>query len=149
MRTVATFKSDVFNKSEKKEYFINPTCFGDDLAKWLIKRLREASVETDGEPGQEDFGWYFDFSVSEGKHCCVLGYRPGDNDDLDGEWIAWLERSRGFIGSLLGRRKRGISQSAVAAIHAALSDAPEIRTIRWHLKDDFDANRQDLASESP
>jgi hypothetical protein len=149
MRTVATFKSDAFNKSVTREHFINPNCFGDDVARWLIKRLREAAVDTDAEPSQEDFGWYFNFSVPEGRHCCVLGYRPGDADDRGGEWIAWLERSRGFLGSLLGRRDNGIAPSAVVTIHGALSSSPEIRGIRWHLKRDFDANREDLSSERP
>jgi hypothetical protein len=148
MRTVISFKSDAFNRSEAREYFINPNCFGDDVARWLIKRLREASVDTDGEPDQEDFGWYFNFSVPEGRHCCVLGYRPGDADDPDGEWIASLERSRGFLGSLFGRRDHEIAPSAVAAIHGALSDSTEIRDIRWHRKQDFDANRED-SSEHP
>ena len=33
MRTVATFRSAAFNTSEARPYFINPGCFGDDLAK--------------------------------------------------------------------------------------------------------------------
>src|SRR4029079_8649299 len=148
MTTVISFKSDAFNRSEAREYFINPNCFGDDVARWLIKRLREASVDTDGEADQEDFGWYFNFSVPEGRHCCVLGSRPGDADDPDGEWIASLERSRGLLGSLFGRRGHEMAPSAVAAIQGALSDSTEIRDIRWHRKQDFDANRED-SSEHP
>lgn len=148
MRTVATFQSTSFNTTDAKPHFINPTCFGDDVAKWLMARLRSAGVETDPEPGQEDFGWYFDFKVPEGDHCCVLGHRPADGDD-PAVWIAWLERSRGLLGSLFGGRNRNIAASACSAIHGALSGAPEIANVRWHTKADFDRNREDSGALAP
>jgi hypothetical protein len=39
IRTVVTFESTAFNMAEPKEYFINPCCFGDDVAEWLIGEL--------------------------------------------------------------------------------------------------------------
>jgi hypothetical protein len=60
-RTLVTFKSSAFNTSEPKPYFINPGCYGDDVAKWLTRELRGRGFKTDEEPGQEDFGWYFNF----------------------------------------------------------------------------------------
>src|SRR5215510_12094464 len=83
------------NTSGGREYFLNKCCFGDGLAKWMIGRLRQAGVPTDDEPGQEDFGWYFEFSVPAGKHCCILGYQE---DEPEGVWHLWLERSRGLLG---------------------------------------------------
>jgi hypothetical protein len=148
MRTVVTFESDAFNTSESKEYFINPSSFGDDVAQWLMARLRSASVEVDEEPGQEDFGWYFNFTLPEGRHCCVLGYRPAGEGE-PGLWIAWLERSRGLLGSLIGGRKRGISPAAVALVHQALSGAPEITRVTWHERADFDGGREELGAEQP
>ncbi len=147
MRTLTTFESSAFNTTEPREYFINPNCFGDDLAKWLLAALRRAGLKADEEPGQEDFGWYFDFTVPEGEHCVVVGFRPGDPAP-QGCWIAWLERSRGFLGSLFGGRQCGIAPSAVAALHAALQ-APEIRNLRWHEKHNFDAMREELGSDAP
>ena len=52
MRKGATFRTSAFNTSEVRDYFINDCCFGDDLAKWMMGRLREAGVETDDEPGR-------------------------------------------------------------------------------------------------
>jgi hypothetical protein len=40
VKTAVTLKSSTFNMSEPREYFINPGCFGDDLAKWLADQLR-------------------------------------------------------------------------------------------------------------
>ena len=128
MRAEASFRSSAFNTSEVRDYFINDCCFGDDLAKWMISRLRHAGVARDDEPGQEDFGWYFEFTVRAGKHCCVLGYQE---DEPEGVWHLWLERSRGVLGSLLGRRGHGIDEEAVRAINHALAAAPEIRDLAW------------------
>jgi len=149
MRTLVTFQSRSFNTSESKEYFINPCCFGDDLCEWLIQRLREQGIGTDDEPGQEDFGWYFSFKVSDGDHCCVIGYRPGDTDEEDGLWIGWIERSKGFLGSLFGGRSKGISPKAITAIHRVLRSSSEITNLRWHERSDFDRDREELGSPTP
>jgi hypothetical protein len=75
IKTVVTFKSSAFNMPEPKKYFINPSCFGDDLAIWLIDQLRGKGYEVSDAPGQEDFGWYSTFRVSEIEHCFVIGHR--------------------------------------------------------------------------
>ena len=129
MRTIATFKSDSFNKAEPKDYFINECCYGDDLAKWLILRLREGGIKTEDEPGQEDFGWYFNFEVQAGKHSCIMGFRPGDDRGAVlpppfGRQLRLAERQRGkleharpeskrrhLLGLLGGRLVRGKIQT--------------------------------------
>ena len=128
MLTTATFRSSAFNTTEVKPYFINPFCFGDDLAKWMIARLRDIGIRTEDEPGQEDFGWYFNFGVAAGKHCCVLGYQ---DDGPEGKWRLWLERNRGLIGSIVGRRSSGIDSAAIQVVQSILSNAPEIQELEW------------------
>jgi hypothetical protein len=128
VRREASFRSSAFNTSQVRDYFINDCCFGDDLAKWMMERLRGAGVETADEPGQEDFGWYFEFTVPAGKHCCMLGYQ---GDTPEGVWRLWLERSRGLVGSLLGRRSQGIDEAAARAINDVLAATPEIRDLEW------------------
>ncbi|HMF92924.1 MAG TPA: hypothetical protein VKE96_01455 [Vicinamibacterales bacterium] len=140
MRTLATFQSTAFNTTKPKAYFINRGCYGDDARLWLMSRLRAAGVATDPEPGQEDFGWYFNLTVPEGRHCCVLGLRPASDGDPE-TWITWMERRRAILGSILGGRTRGISSTAVSAIHQALS-APEILGLRCHDKGEFDRGQE-------
>jgi hypothetical protein len=144
VRTVVTFKSLAFNVSEHKEYFINPGCFGDDLAKWLGERLRSNGHQAANEPGQEDFGWYLIFKVDNISHCFVVVYRPDD-----GVWICWLERNRGPLGSLFGFRRMHIQPAAVVAIHEILSVSPQISDVRWFFSRDFDQGREDLAKAEP
>jgi len=125
----ATFRSSAFNTSEAKPSFINPCCFGDDLARWMMVRLRAAGVKADEQPGQGDFGWYFNLETSGGRHCCILAYQE---DDREGLWHLSIERSRGFVGSVLGLRHRGIDPSALEAIQNILS-ASEIRELDWQM----------------
>lgn len=146
--TIVTFKSSAFNMSEPKEYFINPCCFGDDVARWLAEQLRSRGYQAAQVPGQEDFGWYLRFSVSGIEHCFVIGHRPDDNNG-EGVWIGWLERSRGFVASLLGARTRGIQPAAVRAIHEILSSSPQMRNVRWHFRSDFDSGREEVGMPEP
>jgi len=148
MRTVASFRSAAFNTSEPKPEFMNRGVIGEDLARWLIARLRSAGAETDDQPGQEDFGWYFNFAVPEGWHTCVIGLRPGSSGSPP-DWVVWTERRRGFLSSIIGGRSRGISPFAVMLVHMTLSTAPEISELRWHERKAFDSGREDGAASEP
>lgn len=149
MLTIATFRSSAFNVDQPKSYFINPDSYGDDAAKWIIRRLNDREVDTDSSPSQEDFGWYFDFETSAGAHCCVIGYRPSEHGRQDdGTWIVWLERSAGFIGSLMGRRRK-VAAAAVRVLHEALSQGPEIRDLLWHDRRQFDEACSESGQSSP
>ncbi len=140
-RTVVTFRCSRFNTSEPRNYFINDCCFGDDVAKWLIEQLSRAGYQCDESAGQEDFGWYLTFRVSEIRHCFVIGYRPGAPDEL-GDWIGSLERT-GFWRSWLGGRQRGILPEAVGAINQILINEKAVHDVTWHFKHDFDAGREE------
>jgi len=147
VKTVVTFESSAFNMSEPREYFINPCCFGDDVARWLTEQLRSKGYQVAQAPGQEDFGWYFGFRVSGIDYCLVIGHRPGDNNE-EGLWIGWLERT-GFVVSLMGARKRGIKPDAARAIHEILSGSPQIQNVRWHFQRDFDDGHEDMGTPDP
>lgn len=135
-RTEIHFRSEAFNNSEPKDYFINECCFGDDVCRWLILRLRSRGFSTADEPGQEDFGWYFTFHAGEADHSFVIGLSHGDTPG-DTFWRGWLERDHGFFGSLFGGREKGILQVACDAIHHALAGSEQIHSISWHIPDDL------------
>jgi hypothetical protein len=147
-RATVVFQSAAFNTTEARPYFINPDCFGDDLAKWLIPRFRGAGASTDDEPGQEDFGWYFDFAVDGVNHCLVLLFRPGD-DDHPGLWVATVERARGLLASIFIGRQRGVQRAAVELVHRALADAPEIAAVAWHFSQYFLRGEENNGSSAP
>ena len=125
MKTVAVFESEAFNYTEPKEFFINPCCFGDDLARWLMGELAKQQISVDDEPGQEDFGWYFEFSIEADKYCLVI------SSDGEGEWFLVVERVCGLIPALLGGRHRSVGGRGLEAIEDVLSRSDRIEKLRW------------------
>jgi hypothetical protein len=146
VRAVVTFKSSAFNTTERKPYFLNDCCFGDDVARWLIARLRGAGVETDREPNQEDFGWYFGFRTVDGSFTVVLSFRP---DGDTGDWIATIERDCGLVASVFGGRSRGIALSAVTSMDVVMQKAPELERVRWHKLTDFRRGNESDGTPDP
>ena len=130
MKSDVAFRSTAFNCTQPREYFINDGCFGDDVCKFLIAQLRARGIRTGDEPGQEDFGWYFTFTVDVSEHCFVIGFQP--NDPARGDrWLGSIERHVGFWRSIFGGRGRDISPEAVEVVDAALRGSPEIHDVVW------------------
>jgi hypothetical protein len=148
IRTIVTFRSSAFNTNDPKDYFINPCCFGDDVANWLIGELRKLGVKTDDQPGQEDFGWYLNLSVAEVSHTFVMLFRPDDGNG-QGAWIGWLERNRNFIGSVFGARSRGIDPVAAETLHRVLVSSSLVRDVRWHFPREFNRGLEEPGAASP
>jgi hypothetical protein len=143
-RTTVSFRADGFNTTDVKDYFINPGCFGDDLARWLAELLRQQGLEVDADIGQEDFGWYLSYRVADRNYDLVVGYRP--DDEL---WIAWVERALGFLGSMLGGRRKRIKPAACLAVHKALTSSGRARDVLWHEHSTFQAGNESLGTAMP
>ena len=148
LRTIVMFNSRAFNLSDPKPYFINDCCFGDDLAKWLIEEFRSRNVVVDGDPGQEDFGWFFGFKIERAAHFFVIAYR-NDDQQKGATWIGWVERNRGLLGFIFGGPERRVKKEAVELIHHALSNSPLICDVRWHFRADFEGGVEDRGASSP
>ena len=148
IRTVGTFQTPAFNMTERRDYFINDGCYGDDVSRWLIEQFRFRGIQVDAEPGQEDFGWYFGFYVGDTDYQFVMSHRPAGGSE-PGVWIGWLERKAGLIGSMLGARRRGLKSDGVNTLQSVLSTLPEVSDIRWHRRQDFDAGKEDLGHAQP
>jgi hypothetical protein len=137
VRTVVTFQSDAFNTTVVRPYFMNALCFGDDVAQHIVFELQRTGhiAET---PAQEDFGWYFRFSVSGKPHLFVLGRRP-----VEGDWLGSIERVPFLFV------KRAVDPEAALAIDAALADEEIFGKVRWHYGDQFDAGEEELGVPHP
>ncbi len=129
IQTCAVFKTSSFNTSVQRKYFINPSCFGDDAARWIMIELGIRGFRTDKVARQEAFGWHFAFDAGGVKHNAVIGYRPGSYGD-EGEWICWIERKVGPVGVMLGRRKN-VKPEAAKAIQDVLSSSPAITIVKF------------------
>ena len=146
MRTIVTFHSRAFNNQEPKPYFINACCFGDDVARWLIAKLRDRVVEVDEEPGQEDFGWYVRFRAAGARYFLIVGFRP-DDESQGRTWIVWIERNRGLLG--LPFSGRGIDPALPEMLDGILTGAAEIEDVRWYSREEFESENDELYSSKP
>lgn len=129
IQNCVVFKTAAFNTTVQRNYFINPACFGDDAARWIMVELGIQGFRTDAEPSQEDFGWYFTFVAAGISHHAVIGYRPGAYG-AEGEWICWVERRAGPLGKML-KMTREIKPEAAKAIQDVLSSSPAVTVVKF------------------
>jgi hypothetical protein len=136
-RTVVTFRSDTFNTTVVRPYFMNALCFGDDVAQHIVFELQNQGYYAES-PAQEDFGWYFRFAVSGKPHLFVIGRRP-----VEGDWLGSIERVPFLFV------KRTVDPEASLAIASALRDETVFQQVRWHFGEHFDAGEEELGTPRP
>src|SRR5438876_11436835 len=89
------FKTGRFNLSKVGDHFINPCCFGEDVARWLRQELTEKKIET-REPYQEDWGWELPTKSGDQSYfLCMSGSSDGSTANPDeGKWGIIVEKIR-------------------------------------------------------
>ncbi len=124
------FETDRFNVSEVKEHFINPCCFGEDLAEWLRQRLAQKGLIA-GAPYQEDWGWeMLTQRDSEQYYLGVSGYRTeGAAGKNDGEWRIMVEKKRSIWDKLRGRNAITEGESILTIIEDILREQADVRNL--------------------
>lgn len=137
MRNTVRFQSPSFNSTESLPHFINPYCFGDDVAAWLKEKLQETGYQVEG-PDQEDWGWYLVCRGSDGSYYLDIGH-TGD------EWQVILERRRSFREWMLGKPKIP-SRELLVALHGILAAGPDTTVTEWLNLDDR-GRESDVAQE--
>ena len=122
------FRSQAFNTTVERDYFINPCCFGDDVARWLISALRAKGHATDEQPVQEDFGWFLTSEFHGVRHRIIIVYIVDSNPN-HGEWFCWVERAARLAGAILPRHKQVFPES-IETLHEILISSPFISNVR-------------------
>ena len=112
------------------EHFINPCCFGEDLAAWLRIKLVDRKIEV-FEPYQEDWGWELPAKHgSDSYYLCMSGNADGSSTNEDeGEWRIIVEKRRSICQRLRGKGKIAADDRMARIIEEILSDEPAIRGI--------------------
>jgi hypothetical protein len=128
IKNCIVFKTSAFNTTVQRDYFVHPSCFGDDAARWIMVELGIRGFHADEAPSQVAFGWNFTFDAAGVNHTAVIGYRPRAYGG-EGEWICWLERKAGFVGKML-KMNREIKSEAAKAIQDVLSSSPAVKVVK-------------------
>jgi hypothetical protein len=126
------FATNRFNLSEPKEHFINPGCFGEDLAGWLRTKLLERGIPT-LQPGQEDWGWYIESRLGAASYFIGVGGIVGESatSSNEGEWRIMIEKRRSLWEKLSGRGKTSYDDPIFAVIREILEGEPEFKNVRY------------------
>jgi hypothetical protein len=111
------------------EHFINPCCFGEDLAAWLRPRLDEKNVDT-APPYQEDWGWELPAKTeTDSYYLCMSGNADNPGND-EGGWRIIVEKRRSIWERLTGGGKILTGDKVVTLIEQILTNEPNIKNQR-------------------
>jgi len=125
------FETDRFNVSEVERHFINPCCFGEDLAEWLQQQLTKTGISA-GDPYQEDWGW--EMPARQGSQHYFVGVggylREGGASKNDGEWRIMVEKKRSMWDKLRGRNAITDAEPILSIVEGILREQADVRKIR-------------------
>ena len=124
------FRSSNFNLSKVRKHFINPCCFGEDLAAWLVPKLAVRNIQT-AKPYQEDWGWELPATCgNDAYYLCMSGNADNSGAPKDeGEWNIIVEKRRSFWQRLTGKGRIVTDDPLVRLIEEILIDEPTIRNL--------------------
>ncbi len=117
------FKTGRFNLSKVSENFINPCCFGEDLAAWLRQELVERQV------------WELPANIDgQSYYLCVSGNAEETNAKPDaGEWGIIVEKKRSIFQRITGKGKITRDDGMLGRVSKILEGEPTIRGV--HLEE--------------
>jgi hypothetical protein len=125
------FRTSRFNLSEVKSHFINPCCFGEDVAAWLQAELAKRGTASQG-PSQEDWGWYLRVRHENRPYYLnVSGNRDEANAEPNvGEWRIIVERRRSLLDKITARNLMQEDDPLFRSVEVILQQQADFLDIR-------------------
>jgi hypothetical protein len=166
IRTIVTFQSTKFNTSKPVEPPLPPGDFGADVCKWMIGKLTDAGIRSEGPYAEGPCGpcdwlkndrgvWAITFSIGKQKYEFDCGFRLAVKDK-PAMWVAHVSRSlpEDLVSKLLWAtvfrdKLEEVDPAATDAIHTVLSGDPAISNIRWHCLAGFVSGHEEDAANAP
>ena len=134
-RRHVTFRSRRFENKTPGDHFINPRCFGEDLAGWLRQGL-DGSF-TPGDVIQEDYGWGFWTRVDEEPYWVYVGVMDESIGEAVAEWMVGVAYDPGLslLKRLFGKPNPSRLLALCRGIDALLQRSRDsIENIEWWLE---------------
>jgi hypothetical protein len=92
-----TLETDLFEVTTRKPGFINPRCFGEDFALWLVERLRARGFSPE-EPIQEDWGWVLMLPHDGSRFTVSIGVMDDSIGCTPAEWSVGVSYEKDLNG---------------------------------------------------
>jgi len=129
------FQSNRFNLSEIKPHFINPCCFGEDLARWLASSLAQRGIRV-GDLHQEDWGW--EFAAAHATNCYYIGV-GGNSLEIrqmrtGGEWRVMISKRRSLVEKITRKSKLKDEEPIIVTLLALLQSEPSISDVHLEMR---------------
>lgn len=118
-----------FNLTEPKDYFINDTCYGDDLGKWLRGRLTTEGFETT-EPVQEDWGWFMTVEYDDQNYVIAMNGNAAEIEGTDpnlGEWRISVQKLRSAKEKFFKKNKLTADDQLITMLSRIMSTEENMR----------------------
>jgi hypothetical protein len=127
MKTQVEFRSSKFPPYEGEEEQINPGLWGKRLAEYLVQKLADKGIQTEGVIAED---WGYDVPVKNDGFrlaiCC--GHQDGDSD----EFLCFTDPARPVVKKLFKKIDATPQLSRLTeALHQILAADPDIRDVVW------------------
>ena len=109
-------------------HFINPCCFGEDLAAWLRGKLLERGVDA-LEPYQEDWGWELQARFKTDSCYLCLGGNSDDGTTDRGEWRIIIEERRSTWERITGKGEIAEDDRMLKVVEEILASQPDFEDV--------------------
>jgi hypothetical protein len=127
MKTQVEFKSSKFPPYDGEEDEINPGLWGKRLAEYLVQKLADLGVETEGIVA-EDWGYYVPVRNEGFELALCCGHQSGDDD----EFLCFTEPGKPIVKKLFRKVDATDQLSRITeALEKILSSDPDITDIMW------------------
>ena len=127
MKTQVEFRSSKFPPYEGEEEEINPGLWGKRLAEYLVQKLAERGIKTEGFIG-EDWGYYIPVQNEGFKLAICCGHQNGDDD----QFLCFTDPGTPVVKKFFRKIDATTQLSRLTeALQQILSSDPEIRNLVW------------------
>jgi hypothetical protein len=127
LKTQVEFRSSKFPPYEGEEEQINPGLWGKRLAEYLVEKLSEKGIQTEGII-PEDWGYYIPVQNEGFRLAVCCGHQYGEDD----EFLCFTDPSTPLVKKFFKRIDATTQLSQLTtALQQILSSDPDIRDIEW------------------
>jgi hypothetical protein len=127
MKTHVEFRSNKFPPYPGEEDQINPGLWGKRLAEYLVQKLGEKGIQTEGMIA-EDWGWYVPVKNDGFRLAICCGHQDGNDD----EFLCFTDPSTPIVRKLFKKIDATAPLTRLTdALQQILASDPEINDVAW------------------